>query len=129
MCISGLNIEAQHAIITNVEGRIELTLPAPTCKAYVNGELVGASVTLHHFDRIIFGQNHVFKVVVPDEAAAYVRPSDVPAHIDYTFAVMEINKAQVQAIAAAEASRRAEAEAARQKAEEQVLSRALLHIH
>lgn len=60
------------------------------------------------------------QVVIPWEASAYVRPADVPAHIDFTFAVMEINKAQVSAIAAAEAARRLEAEAARQKAEEQV---------
>jgi FHA domain len=118
--ISGLNIEAQHAVIENNDGRIQLTLPTPGAKMFVNGLPVTTPVQLRHNDRVIFGNNHVFKVIIPSEAKSYVRPDDVPGVIDHTFAVMEINKAQVQAIAAAEAARRAEAEAARLKAEEQI---------
>ena len=49
---------------------------------------------------------------------------DLPATVDHTFAVMEINKAQVKALAAAEAKRRIEADEARAKAEEQVRGQA-----
>ena len=121
VCISGLNIEAQHAVIVNGgDDVITLSLPTDNAKIHVNGTPVVAALQLRHNDRIIFGNNHVFKVVIPSQADSYVRPDDVPPHIDHTFAVMEIHKAQVQAIAAAEATRRAEAEAARLAAEEQI---------
>lgn len=60
------------------------------------------------------------QVVIPSEAESYTPAEDVPEVVDHAFAVMEINKQQVRAMAMAEAKRRAEAEEARQRAEAQV---------
>lgn len=62
VCISGLNIESQHALVSANSDSIVLSLPTPHAKTFVNGVAVTSPVQLHHFDRVIFGNNHVFKV-------------------------------------------------------------------
>ena len=79
-------------------------------------------VELHHRNRVIFGNNHVFLVQIPAEVAAGTAPveDDVPTDITFEFAINEVNKAQVEAVQRQEAERRAEAERMRKEAEEKV---------
>ena len=67
--LAGLNIEMEHAVVTNVDGVITLAKAVETAKVFVNGEALVDHVQLHHMDRIIFGNNHVYLVRVAPRLA------------------------------------------------------------
>ena len=88
----------------------------------MNGEPTTGERQLHHRDRLILGNNHVFTVGVPGEVQSgeYKADENVPETIDYGFCMMEMNRAQMEAMAAQEAKLREEAEKERKRAEEMV---------
>ncbi len=63
--LAGLNIEMEHAIVTNAGGVITLAKAVDGAKVFLNGEALTAPTALHHMDRIIFGNNHVYLVRSP----------------------------------------------------------------
>jgi hypothetical protein len=117
--LGGLSILMDHAVVRNSDGNITIEPSAPGAKVYVNGDLITGPVPLHNSHRLVFGTSHVYKVVVPAEAAAGrpVEGDDVPEVIDYSFCINEINKGQVKSMAEQEARRRAEAEEEKRKAD------------
>lgn len=110
--LSGLSIQKDHAILRSTSGVITIEPASPGAKLFVNGTPITAPTALHHGSRVVFGTGaHVYKVVNPSEGAVEgysiegVGPEDT---LDYSFAVGEMNKAQMQAMAAGEQQRRAE---------------------
>jgi len=67
IALSGLNILAEHALVRNDDGHVTIeTLNAS--KTFVNGELVTKPRELHTGDRLILGNNFVFRFTNPEEA-------------------------------------------------------------
>jgi len=114
--LRGLSIEKQHAFVSN-DGTSLVLHPMGTAKTRHNGELVNDAAALSHHDRLIFGNNHVFLVIVPGQESKMEEGEEPP---DWQFAVNEMNKAQVQMMAEQEAKRKAAAEAAQKLADERV---------
>lgn len=120
--LGGLSIQQQHATVENVEGVCTLRALAGA-KTSVNGDQVVDTFRLSNRDRIVFGNNQVFLMVHPGEALmgeGKDSKEELPEVIDHQFAVMELNKSQVQAMAQQEAKRRAEAETAAREAQAKV---------
>jgi hypothetical protein len=122
--LGGLSIQAEHAVIRGAGGAFTLGLQRDGARTHVNGDGVTVStpLELHHNARIVFGNNHAFLFVNPVEVAAGTAPAeaDVPEDVTFDFAMQELNKAQVAAIAAEEEKRRVVAEEEKAKAEARV---------
>lgn len=127
IALGGLSILEDHAVFNNDGERITLK-PQGSAKVYVNGEPISEETELHHRYRIVFGNNHIYKLVVPREAGEDLRaklpdePEDVPEEITYDFAMMEMNKTQALAVAEQEEERRKEIEKEQEDAEEKIKS-------
>jgi kinesin family member 1 len=121
--LGGIGVAKDHAIIRAAEdGSLTVEPQTPGAKVFVNGDPITGPTPLHHLHRIVFGTGHVYKVIVPAEAAAGRPPDgeDVPPAIDHTFALNELNRAQIKAMAVEEARRQAEAEAERKRADARI---------
>ena len=122
--LSGLSIQKDHAIVHSSDDSKTITIePASNmAKIYVNGTIISSKTPLRHGTRVVFGTSHVYYVIIPHDADAGVALDGISADevVDYTFAINEMNKAQVQALALEEGKRRAEAEEERRKAEQRV---------
>jgi hypothetical protein len=99
--LSGAAVMTDHAAVSNDGTTISVAPGAPGAKVYVNGDQIRGPTELHHLDRIVFGTSHVYKLVVPAEAAAgrVAQGADVPDAIDYEFAISEMNKGQLKIFA------------------------------
>ena len=117
--LAGLSILKDHAVIVATSNGISVEPSTSGAKIYVNGSEISKSTPVKHGSRIIFGTNHVYMVIVPSEAAAGVLPDGTEAgtEVDFNFAVNEMNKGQLEAMAAEEAKRKAEIEEERRKAD------------
>ncbi len=117
--LAGLGIVRDHAVM-RVNGE-ELSVEPRTlgAKVYVNGAPITGVTILRHGARLVFGASHVYRVVVPAEAAAGTPPDGAsPTDVlDYAYAVNEMNKGAMQAMAAEESKRDAELEVERHKAD------------
>eukprot|EP00899_Mesostigma_viride_P028002 jgi/Mesvir1/8387/Mv12632-RA.1 len=99
--LAGLSIMAQHCVFVNEGGRVSLVPQSDKAACFVNGKAITDDTqgqAVHHGDRIIFGNNHVFRFVHPTEAALKAESvakegegePGVGAVIDWTFAVREL---------------------------------------
>jgi len=75
VCLSGLNILAEHALVTNADGKITLEALNKS-KTFVNGDIVSKPVELHTGDRVILGNNFVFRYTNPEEPDAREKKPD-----------------------------------------------------
>jgi pSer/pThr/pTyr-binding forkhead associated (FHA) protein len=67
--LSGLNILAEHAVVTVSDDQKQVSIEAVNkSKTFVNGDLVATQVELHSGDKIILGNNFVFRYINPNEA-------------------------------------------------------------
>ncbi|XP_077139672.1 kinesin-like protein KIF14 isoform X1 [Ranitomeya variabilis] len=64
--LAGALIAIDHCIINNEHGKVTL-IPMAGAETFVNGNLVQASVVLHHGDRVILGGNHYFRFNHPTQ--------------------------------------------------------------
>ncbi|XP_060063153.1 kinesin-like protein KIF28 [Ylistrum balloti] len=89
VCLSGLSIQKLHAIITNKNGKIEIS-PAPgsASKTKVNGLPLSDKKELSHKDRILFGSNHMYVMMIPKHTDT--ADNTLPNVIDWDFAQKEI---------------------------------------
>jgi len=96
--IKGLNIMAKHCVINckqSDKGQ-QLTLTAiEASKTFVNGVHVAETIPLEHGDRIIFGINHFYKVIIPKVAEAQRKLDEQDGKrdmesLDYIFAKKRI---------------------------------------
>ena len=79
ICLSGLSIVSEHATITYDDHDLEssgnertnditiMPIGGTNAKVTVNGKKLVGSRSLHHNDRVIIGNNHVFRFVHPAE--------------------------------------------------------------
>ncbi|XP_072173412.1 kinesin-like protein KIF28 [Diadema setosum] len=58
--LNGLNIQKQHAVITNDGGKVFIDKVSPEAKLLVNGDPITTRQELDHNDRIMFGSNHLY---------------------------------------------------------------------
>ncbi|XP_076448715.1 kinesin-like protein KIF28 isoform X2 [Babylonia areolata] len=91
ICLSGLSIQKQHAIITNKKGDVDIEPASPGAKVKVNGVPLAGKTTLSHLDRVLFGLNHLYVFVNPRKPQA---PEGTPQEITYEFAQKEIAQAK-----------------------------------
>ena len=96
----GLGIQPLHCTIVTEAGGEKVTLqPSERARMFHNGHLVRDPVELHHHDRLLFGQNHVFLFKFPKEVDALLeKGEDVPAPFDFENVLEELNAAQGQSL-------------------------------
>ena len=121
--LSGLSIQPKHCTVQNKEGKILLT-PGDNAKVVVNGTQVSGETELTHRTRLVFGNNHVFILVIPSEGEENKKVEgereDLPEEVTFEYALMETNRAQVEAMAREEEKRRQAAEEEARKAEQRM---------
>ena len=133
IALDGLNILKHHCVITNRGGELKLH-NTPGAKTYVNGEQVpsgGEAVPLHHGNRLILGQNQVFRIAHPDElrkmgggggggGALAVGADGLPEVIDWEYAIKEANATAMSAFTDGDRKAREEAESEAREMEAKV---------
>uniref|UniRef100_A0A8C5MA86 Kinesin family member 13B n=1 Tax=Leptobrachium leishanense TaxID=445787 RepID=A0A8C5MA86_9ANUR len=63
--LCGMGILSEHAIIDiTQDGQVTLT-PMKNTRTFVNGSAITNSTQLHHGDRILWGNNHFFRISLP----------------------------------------------------------------
>jgi hypothetical protein len=108
--LEGVGIHDEHCVLScSVSGLFHLKKSSDACAVFVNGKSImdTVRVQLKHNDRVFIGNNHAFKVVIPADAAT--APQDLK--VDFMFAFSEKNQAEIEAVKAMEAERRAALEA------------------
>uniref|UniRef100_A0A3P9D859 Kinesin family member 13B n=1 Tax=Maylandia zebra TaxID=106582 RepID=A0A3P9D859_9CICH len=63
--LCGMAIQAEHCVIDVTESHGVVLTPHRNAKTYVNGTEVVNPVQLHHGDRILWGNNHFFRINLP----------------------------------------------------------------
>jgi hypothetical protein len=104
--LEGVGIQDEHCVLScSISGLFQLKKCSDGAAVFVNGKSVADTVRLqlHHNDRVFIGSNHAFKVVIPADAAS--APQD--PKVDFMFAFSEKNQAEIEAVKAMEAERRA----------------------
>eukprot|EP00045_Choanoeca_perplexa_P016108 m.212998 g.212998 ORF g.212998 m.212998 type:complete len:1764 (+) comp17171_c0_seq1:162-5453(+) len=81
--LQGIGIHPQHAQINVRDGQMFVT-PVGDAKVRVNGKVVSAETRLRHASRVLFGSQHLFRVVCPK---AEGDPDEAP---DWAFAQQEL---------------------------------------
>ena len=118
--LAGLSIQPSHATVQNTEGKVVLT-PQSGARVVVNGVEVKEATELGHRSRVLFGNNHVFLVVLPavggEDVKAEGEPDELPEHISFDYAMDETNRAQREAMEAERRKQEEKAEAERKAAE------------
>eukprot|EP00057_Strongylocentrotus_purpuratus_P008662 XP_011663136.1 PREDICTED: kinesin-like protein KIF1B [Strongylocentrotus purpuratus] len=68
MVLSGLNMEKEHAVISNRANTV-IIKPCLPAKVLVNGKPLTDRGELHHNDRVLFGSKHLYVVHHPQDLA------------------------------------------------------------
>ncbi|XP_070377982.1 kinesin-like protein KIF13A isoform X1 [Dermacentor albipictus] len=89
--LSGLGIMPEHCIIT-IEGPELYIMPLEGARTCVNGSAIVSKTQLHHGDRVLWGNNHFFRVNCPrlQTGAGALETPILDRPIDYEFAREEI---------------------------------------
>ncbi|KAL1429823.1 hypothetical protein MTO96_015686 [Rhipicephalus appendiculatus] len=88
--LSGLGIMPEHCIIT-IEGPELYIMPLEGARTCVNGSAIVSKTQLHHGDRVLWGNNHFFRVNCPRmQTAGALETPILDRPIDYEFAREEI---------------------------------------
>ncbi|XP_023930292.1 kinesin-like protein KIF28P isoform X2 [Lingula anatina] len=93
ICLSGLSIMKQHAVVTNSGGDYEIKPGAKGAKIKVNGMPLTGPRPLAHKDRVLFGSNHMYVFYNAQKPNA---PEGTPpdSKLDWEFAQKEIAQAK-----------------------------------
>lgn len=86
--LSGLGIQQEHCMIEIKDGTVIMT-PFNNARSFVNGTSVVNSTTLHHGDRILWGNHHFFRVNCP-KSTTNSEPQTPAQNLDYHFAREEL---------------------------------------
>ncbi|TNM94583.1 hypothetical protein fugu_017342 [Takifugu bimaculatus] len=65
--LCGMAIQAEHCIIDVTQSTGVMLTPLHNARTYVNGTAVTSPVQLHHGDRILWGNNHFFRISLPKD--------------------------------------------------------------
>ncbi|XP_034353235.1 kinesin-like protein KIF13B isoform X1 [Arvicanthis niloticus] len=90
--LCGMGILPEHGIIDiTPEGQVMLT-PQKNTRTFVNGSSVSSPIQLHHGDRILWGNNHFFRLNLPkkkkkaeredEEREAFLKNDSSSEHLD-----------------------------------------------
>jgi len=82
----GLGIMAEHCVI-EIEGTDVFMMPLNAARTCVNGRTINEKTKVKHGDRIVWGNNHFFRINCPKANSPL---ADVPETIDYDFAQQEL---------------------------------------
>uniref|UniRef100_A0A8C6LQP3 Kinesin family member 13B n=1 Tax=Nothobranchius furzeri TaxID=105023 RepID=A0A8C6LQP3_NOTFU len=63
--LCGMAIQAEHCVLDITENNRVLLSPHRGARTCVNGSAVSSPVQLHHGDRILWGNNHFFRINLP----------------------------------------------------------------
>ncbi|XP_008287785.1 kinesin-like protein KIF13B [Stegastes partitus] len=63
--LCGMAIQAEHCVIDIMENNGVMLTPHRNARTCVNGAVVTSPVQLHHGDRILWGNNHFFRINLP----------------------------------------------------------------
>uniref|UniRef100_H3D2X5 Kinesin family member 13Ba n=1 Tax=Tetraodon nigroviridis TaxID=99883 RepID=H3D2X5_TETNG len=63
--LCGMGIQAEHCIVDITSEAAVVLTPRPNARTCVNGSPVTSSLQLHHGDRILWGNNHFFRINLP----------------------------------------------------------------
>ena len=91
--LSGLNIKKEHLLANNEDNVVTLT-PLDNSKTFVNGELITDATEVHHGDRIIIGNNFVFRFEDPNTSAEELKELEARGHITWDKAMEEFTTRQ-----------------------------------
>lgn len=66
--IGGMGIRKLQAVVKNVEETffLEPVFDGEDSGCYLNGDLIGKEAPIYHLDRISFGTNNIFLVLIPE---------------------------------------------------------------
>ncbi|XP_041661644.1 kinesin-like protein KIF13B isoform X2 [Cheilinus undulatus] len=67
--LCGMAIQAEHCVIDITESNGVVLTPHRNARTCVNGAAVTSPVSLHHGDRILWGNNHFFRINLPRSMA------------------------------------------------------------
>ncbi|XP_048735911.1 kinesin-like protein KIF28 isoform X5 [Ostrea edulis] len=96
ICLSGLSIQKQHAVIYSTKGVIEIeSVSGSGSKTKINGLPLTGRKALCHKDRILFGSNHMYVLMNPMKPET--ADTSLPKEITWEYAQKEI--AQVKGFA------------------------------
>ncbi|XP_066553606.1 kinesin-like protein KIF13B isoform X2 [Amia ocellicauda] len=74
--LCGMGIQGEHCVIDlTVEGQVVLT-PRHNSRTCVNGSPITSPVQLHHGDRILWGNNHFFRINLPKRRSRWGERED-----------------------------------------------------
>ena len=107
--LTGLSIEKEHAKVMNTDGKVIIMTMTDTAKVIVNGHRISGSSELNHNDRLVIGNNHIFRFVDPDKAEKS-KVDEETAMYDYAFAMREMNEKLMETLTAGERAARETAE-------------------
>lgn len=113
----------EHCVLSHAStGQLYIRKCTPDAVVHLNGRALDGitRVQLHHNDRLFIGSNHVFRVVIPSEAATMPSSTSPDVKIDFMFAFNEKNQAEIAAVKAMEAERRAALEEEKRQVEQQL---------
>eukprot|EP00066_Takifugu_rubripes_P020766 XP_011610032.1 PREDICTED: kinesin-like protein KIF13B isoform X1 [Takifugu rubripes] len=65
--LCGMAIQAEHCIIDVTQSTGVMLTPLHNARTHVNGTAVTSPVQLHHGDRILWGNNHFFRISLPKD--------------------------------------------------------------
>lgn len=89
----GLGILQEHCLITIEDGDLFME-PINNARCFVNGSAATKKTTLHHGDRILWGNHHFFRVNCPKVSPSGINMSSEPQTpaqpLDYNFAREEL---------------------------------------
>ncbi|XP_070494506.1 kinesin-like protein KIF13A isoform X4 [Chironomus tepperi] len=89
----GLGILQEHCVISIEDGDLFME-PINNARCFVNGSCVTKKTTLHHGDRILWGNHHFFRVNCPKVSPSGINMSSEPQTpaqpLDYNFAREEL---------------------------------------
>ena len=108
--LGGASIALQHATMRyRLSDNTFIVKPATLgAKCYVNGVLVhdAGSKPLRHLDRLVFGTSHAYVLIIPFRVQEEIDNVVSRANIDYSFALSELARGQLELIEVQESGRR-----------------------
>ncbi|XP_055998502.1 kinesin-like protein KIF13B isoform X3 [Ostrea edulis] len=87
--LSGLGIMPEHCVVDIENGDVWLT-PIEGARTCVNGSIIHEKTKVKNGDRILWGNNHFFRINCPKQNSPQSQPSELDQTIDYNFAQQEL---------------------------------------
>eukprot|EP00038_Savillea_parva_P019805 m.28932 g.28932 ORF g.28932 m.28932 type:complete len:991 (+) comp4561_c0_seq1:121-3093(+) len=95
IALAGISILDHHATMTLSDGKVSIRLPegsSDESSVLLNGKPLVGVVTLRHFDRILFGSNHLYVYSNPTPTKEELE--GLPDEIEWEFAQTEVAEAK-----------------------------------